>query len=114
MDRLFPRDLYGRLALGLASLVLFPVGAFGAGALMLGRAPGNVQEWLIFAIAEELFVAWTVFFGCGLIWAVATPRWLENCLESVAKRLSMALALVMVPFGLLVLWTLILMARFHL
>src|SRR5689334_8277403 len=97
-SKLFPRDLYGRIALGIASLVLAPVGAAMFVALLTRPRPRGVTEWLVVAVASELSLALAIFFVCGLVWAVATPKWLEASLERVARRLTVALFLFMVPF----------------
>jgi hypothetical protein len=83
LDPLFPRDLYGRMALALASAFFGPICGVMAFASLFGARPRpwqGVLEWLFLAIAEELFLALFLFFACGLIWALATPRWMERLL----------------------------------
>jgi hypothetical protein len=98
MSRLFPRDLYGRLALGIASLLLCPLGTLGAVSCFFGAGPRGLDHWLVRAMAGELCVAFALFFGSGLVWAVATPNWLENLLEPVAKKMAIALFLFWLSF----------------
>ena len=111
MDRnissLFPRDLYGRLSLGIASLFFGPLGAVGAFTFLVRARPKGITERLAFIVVGELFVAMALFFGCGLLWALATPQWLERLLAPVAKRLAIALALFSIPFGIMALWALV-------
>jgi hypothetical protein len=107
MDQLFPRDTYGRIALALASLSFGPVCWVLAIALVFGSRPGGVLEWLFLAVVEELFVALALFFACGLVWALATPRWLERLLGVVAKKLALALGLFALPLCMLGAWAVI-------
>jgi len=103
---LFPRDLFGRLALGIASLFFVTLGTMGAYTFLVRARPNGIVEKLTFILVGELFVAMALFFGCGLVWAVATPRWLESLLAPVAKRLMIALAVFVIPFGIVALWAL--------
>jgi hypothetical protein len=105
-SRLFPRDLYGRIALAIASLFFLPLGLIGAYTCMFRAQPKGVIERLTCFVVGELFVALVLFFGCGLIWALMTPRWLEHLLGCIAKRLIIALVLFMLPFGIMALWAL--------
>lgn len=104
---LFPRDLYGRLALGIASLLFVPLGSLGAYAFLIRARPKGIIERLAFMATGEMLLAMALFFGCGFIWAVATPQWLERLLAPVANRLLIALALFWLPFCILALWALI-------
>jgi hypothetical protein len=105
-DSLFPRDLYGRLALGIASVFFFPLSCFIVVAILTRPPPQSLAEWLALAIVGQVFFAMALFFGGGLIWALATPRWLEGFLELAASRLLLALLLFMLPFGCLAIWSL--------
>ena len=107
LDQLFPRDPYGRIALALASLSFGPVCWVMALALLFGSRPNDVLEWLFLAVVEELFVALALFFACGLVWALATPRWLETLLEVVAKKVAIALGFFALPLSILAVWALV-------
>jgi hypothetical protein len=76
-------------------------------ALLFGARPADALEMLFLAFAEELFVALALFFACGLVWALAAPRWLEGLLEGVTRKLALALGLFMVPFTILAVWALV-------
>jgi len=104
LDRLFPRDLYGRLALGIASLFFVPVATFLAFAMLFWARPQGVLGWLIVGTAAELFMALALFFTCGLIWAMATPRWLERFLDSVTEKLAISLLLFILPLASVAVW----------
>ena len=52
----------------------------------------------------ELLVAWTIFFTCGFIWAVATASWLEAVLELATKKFFFALMITLVPFFAFAIW----------
>lgn len=107
MDQLFPRDLYGRIALALASLFFGPICWIMAIALLFGPRPGDVLDWLFLAVVEELVVALSLFFACALVWALATPRWLKRLLEIVAKKLAVALGLFAMPLLIVGVWAVI-------
>ena len=93
IENLFPRDGYGRIALGLSSITLgpFSVGLFWLAAY--GEFFGGHHGWLarltLFALGEMGF-ALTLFFTCGLIWAIATPRWLERARHVAIIKLWIA------------------------
>jgi hypothetical protein len=107
LDPLFPRDLYGRIALALASAFFGPICGIIAFAPMFGARPRQgVLEGMFLAIVEELFLALFLFFACGLVWALATPRRMERVLEAVTRKLMLALGLFLVPFGILAAWAL--------
>jgi hypothetical protein len=107
LDQLFPRDLYGHIALALASLCFGPVCWAMAIALLFGSRPGGVPDRLFLTVVEELVVALSLFFACGLVWALATPRRLERLFGAVAKNLAVALGLLALPLGILGAWALI-------
>ena len=97
LEKLFPSDLYGRIALGLASLIFGPM--FGIGALALfNMRPQGVLDWILVLTAEELLIALSLFFACDLIWALAKPRWMEQFLNVITRKLFIAVLLFMVPF----------------
>ena len=111
IERLFPRDLYGRIALALASLFFGPFCWLVAFGVLFGSRrgglPNDVPGWLFLAVVEELFLSLALFFACGLVWALASPRWLERLLDAVAWKLVIALGLFLVPFCILAAWALI-------
>ena len=89
------------------SLFWGPIATIGAVTAVLEGRPKNVADWLILTAFEELCVAIALYCGCGIIWAVATPRRMEKLAEPVGKRLVIALAVVLVPFAALVLLNLV-------
>jgi hypothetical protein len=101
IDQLFPRDLYGRVALALASLSFGPICWVMAIALLLGSRPDGALEWLFLTVVEELFVALALFFAAGLVWSFAMPRWLEGLLQAIARKLAVAIGLFGVPLCIL-------------
>lgn len=106
VSRLFPRDPYGRIALFIASTFFVPVFGSAAYMFLFTAKPHSVAEWVCCKFLGELFAVATLFFLCGFIWALATPHWLERLLESVAKKFILAVALFMVPFGVMAIWAL--------
>jgi len=106
-DRVFPRDICGRLALGIASAFLAPIFGFVLFAIALNPDLRRTFEgWLWMAIIEEMVLALFLFFSCGLIWALAMPRWLERCLDSAMRKLTIALMLFWIPYSIVALWSL--------
>ncbi len=95
---LFPRDLYGRIASGLAGLCVGPM--FAAVFYALVFRPQPSQDWqgrLLGMIGKEASLAFTLFFVCQLIWAVAAPRWLERMETFVLRKLGLAMLLFLIP-----------------
>jgi len=105
IGKLFPRDWYGRIALALASLCLGPASWFMVVACLPGAGPVGVMRRVILAIVEELFLALALFFTFGLVWALATPHWMESFLYGVSKKLNIALALFAISLLALAAWT---------
>jgi len=105
LDRLFPRDLYGRIALALASLTLGPLFGFFSVAMLFRpkiQRPA-LEEWFIVSL-EAFCLALAVFFACGFVWAVATPRRLERILEHVVAHLGITMCLFWIPFAIAAMW----------
>jgi hypothetical protein len=107
VEKVFPRDVYGRIALALASVILGPVFGFLAVVCLFAEARPNVLGRLFLLIFEELFIALSIFFACGLIWAMATPRWMECVLTAIVGKLAIALGLFAIPAGLFAAWVLL-------
>jgi hypothetical protein len=102
-EKLFPRDLFGRIALGLVSLLFTPISGAFVWVSLFSIGGGNADWWsrlLITEIALAFFV-WSVV---GLIWAIATPRWLESALPRVALRLMIAIFVGFGAFGITAVW----------
>lgn len=112
VEKLFPSDVYGRIALALASLFFgTPCWLVAFGILfahLTGRRPAarGVEQWLVVLIVEELSLSFGLFFACGLLWALAKPHWLRRHLPTVATKLALAMALSMALLGFLVAWVL--------
>jgi hypothetical protein len=104
---LFPHDILGRLALLLSSILFVPIGGMGAYMFLVKARPQGWAEWLMIRAAGNLLLALALFFTCGFIWAMTTPRWLENLLQPVARRLVLALAAFAIPFGVMTFWALL-------
>jgi hypothetical protein len=106
LEKLFPRDVYGRIELFITSTVLGALGSAGCLAILFAAAaPVGWKEILIRIVFVELAITWTLFFACGFIWSIATPRWIESTLEMVTNRFLIALAVFM-PFNLIAIWIL--------
>ncbi len=110
LDRVFPRDVCGRLALGIASAFFVPLSCFILIAIALNtELHRTVETWIWATLVSELALALLIFFGCGLIWALATPRWLEKFLHGATKKIAVALFLFIMPFSVLGIWSLVLL-----
>lgn len=104
-EKLFPRDRLGRVALALVSVVLGPVCGAMAIALVFGERPiPSALGWLLWAILEEIALALALYFACALIWAIATPRWLERRLPGVARTVAIVMALAAAALLSLMIW----------
>jgi len=102
VDRLFPRSAFGRIVLGLASFFCAPFFCLTAIKFIVVRKwPDDWLGWLYYLLVEELLLALATYFTCGLIWAVAMPRWLEKLKEASAKRLGFAIRLYLWGFCVL-------------
>jgi uncharacterized membrane protein len=55
----------------------------------------------------DLFIAMALFFATALIWAAATPRWLERLQSAASKRLVFALFAFILAASAIAAWTLL-------
>jgi hypothetical protein len=102
MPRSFlPHDTASRVLLGLVSAILIPLSVLLICALANAPAPANWRMQIVQVLTKQLFGA--LLFGslCGLIWAVATPRWIPRLADRLSRRLTFALLL---PF--VIIWVL--------
>lgn len=114
VDRVFPRDICGRIALGVASAFFVPVSGWVLIAIALNtELHRTVETWIWATLVSELAISLLLFFGCGLIWALATPRWLEKFLHGATRKLALALFLFWTPFAVLSIWSLGLLWQAH-
>ena len=94
----FPEDATGRVALGIAAAFFLPVCAmYLFSSWFLAPRPRDWLGWVFAFLCQELFIALFQFFACGLLWAIATPRFLRPLLSRSADRLSLALFLFSLP-----------------
>lgn len=93
-DGLFPRDVAGRLGLGLASLFLVTFSGLMLYCLLFRAQPpiAFADRFMLIAV-EEFLLGLFLFFLAGLIWAVFTPQWLERFRGSVARKLALGMLL---------------------
>jgi hypothetical protein len=108
LSPLFPRDLFGRIGLALASLFFAPLGILGAYLFIVQGHPKGIVAKLTNIVVGELFLTMAFYFICGLVWALATPQWLERILPAVTQKFLLAMIVFIVPFSLLAIWVLIL------
>jgi hypothetical protein len=102
----FPRDAFGRVVIALASAFFGILFWSLAVAVIYGAKPDGALELMFFVAAEELFFVLALLCTCGLIWALATPRWMERALDAIVRKLLLALALFAIPLFALGIWTL--------
>lgn len=107
LDKIFPRDFYGRVSLGLTGVVISPCAGFMSLVLLQRETPREWEPWFYMLVAQEFFLALFLYFSCSLIWALATPAWMEKILLAVHKRMGIALALFALPLCIGFLWHLI-------
>src|SRR3954470_963180 len=107
MSKLFPRDWRGRVALAISSLFFLPVSVMGAYMFFVHARPKRLLDQFIVVVTADLFFAMALFFATALIWAAATPRWLERLQAGVSKRLVIALFSLVLTASAIAAWTLI-------
>ena len=96
---LLPHSLAGRLALGLLSAIYIPPSGLFLFALTFGRpALRSWGDWLARVALWEFFAALLGVSVCGLIWAVAAPRWLPPLAYRCARHLCLT---ALIPFLIL-------------
>lgn len=90
LDGLFPRDLFGRLALGLVSLLLAPASGLILFSLVFGPGvkPLAWHDRIALLLLEEFLLGLFLFFSVGLLWAIAAPRWLERWKRPTVLKLA--------------------------
>ncbi|MBI5758542.1 MAG: hypothetical protein HZA46_08500 [Planctomycetales bacterium] len=104
-EKLFPRDVLGRIALALIALLFGPISGAFLFAMLFVQNRQNPDRWVRLVIVE-VALAFFTFSVVGLIWAIATPRWLESALPRVAARLGIAIGIGFIPFAIVALWAL--------
>ena len=94
LNRLFPRNRYGRIALTLSGTFFLAVSIFPL-ILFLFHAPvpQGAFAWLFRILLTEFFTALLLFSLASLIWAAATPQWLESMLQKIASKIAVAIGL---------------------
>ena len=93
-----PHDFIGRLALGLLSAIFIPPSAVFLFAFTFAPAAATWGWWLVRISLWEFFAALLAASVCGLIWAVAAPKWLPVYALRYSRRLGL---LALVPFVIL-------------
>ena len=75
MNRLFPRNSYGRIALALSGAFFLPVSLFPLILFLFhAPAPQGALASLFRILLTEFFTALLLFSLVSLIWAAATPQ----------------------------------------
>src|SRR4051812_9091536 len=78
LSKLLPRDCLGRIALIISGVFFAPL-MLGAALMVLDSIPGKkVWETICLAAAADVLLGLALFFLCGLVWAIFTPRWIER------------------------------------
>jgi hypothetical protein len=96
--RKLPRDPGERFSLGVVSLIMAGFAGFIIFVLLITEFPpfGWLVSIMLF-VTHELMFGILVFFGLLLIWAVATPRWVERVFDMAWKKLWILIALAILP-----------------
>lgn len=93
---MLPRDVYGRIALGLMSALFIPISGcvvwWMLRAYLLGPVPTpkTIAEWLVLLFVETFFTSLLAVSTGGLLWAIATPSRIERALGGYVLKLMMA------------------------
>jgi hypothetical protein len=110
INKFYPRDVYGRIALGIASAVLGTIGGAGLYWYWTHLVPliqADVAVLLIRGLLTEFVLASTLFGACGLLWAVATPHWFEPILGLVTRKFLFVTGIVCLLCCALMIWLMI-------
>jgi presenilin-like A22 family membrane protease len=97
-----PRDIENRIRIGLVSLMLGGMLGFCEFALLVTPLPKF--QWLfgmILAVTHEFLIASTIFFSLLLVWAIATPPWVERLFVHARKHFYISVAVACIPLGIL-------------
>ena len=93
---MLPRDIYGRIALGLLSALFLPLSGcvvwWMLRAYLLGPAPApkTIEQWLMLLFVETFFTALFAVSAGGLLWAIALPHWIERAISGYVLKLVIA------------------------
>lgn len=99
--KFLPRTFLGRFQLACLSLIFLPFSAWFLYVVAFApRPPGNLAEWIARFVFGEFFGVLFVVSVLGLIWAVATPPWLETILERASAKLLLVLMVILFLLGL--------------
>ncbi|MDA1051542.1 MAG: hypothetical protein O3C40_13820 [Planctomycetota bacterium] len=107
---MLPRDVYGRIALGLLSALFLPLSGcvvwWMLRASLLGPAPApqTAEEWLFLLFVETFFTALFAVSAGGVLWAIATPNWVERAISSYVLKLVFAVFCFCLVGMVLVFW----------
>ena len=104
-EKLFPRDIPGRIALALIGLLFAPISGSLLVAMLFSPEGQNADGWVRLLVVE-VALAFFTFSIAALIWAVATPCWLESALPRVARNVAIALFVGFLPFAIVGIWAL--------
>lgn len=94
VERYLPRSAGERMAIGAVSL--FCVVIFGGGSLVViltPMPPLGAAGTIALIVAKQLFLATTMVAFLGILWAVATPRWVEIVFRFVWAKLLWVIGL---------------------
>ena len=99
-----PSTAGGRLAAGLLSAMLLPLAAAAVFALPAEPPGRNPGWWAALAALDGLFAAVLGLCGCGLAWAVATPRWVGPLAWRCRRRLGVLVVAFYLAVGVWAAW----------
>lgn len=101
-----PQSVLGRIALGLLSAIFIPLSVLLLHGLAVAPAAANWGMELVHILMWELFAGLLAGSICGLIWAVAMPRWIQRLADQLSRRLTL---LLLFPFAII--WCVCLFAK---
>lgn len=98
VERFLARSVGQRWIMGLVSLfygILFGNAAWTV--LLMPMPPASLWLTILTFVTQELLLAATAVALLVLIWAVATPRWVETLFRSAWKHLLATIVLALAP-----------------
>ncbi len=93
-----PNSIAGRIVLGLLCILFLPFSVIFLFALFIGGVGANWGDLLVRFLFGEFLLALFMVSGCGVIWAIAMPKWIITIMHHWSGRLAL---LLFIPFLLM-------------
>ena len=104
VSKLLPKDIPGRIALVLCAIFMAPICGFFGYILLTSHHRRNLGESICLVAAGEILIGLSLFFLCGLVWAICTPKWVEWLTEHIFTHIALAFLVALVPLVGAMIW----------